>query len=170
VVLIVDETADEKSSADCAGASRQYSGTVGGTALCQVTVTLTLASPDGHALIGRSLYLPEDWAVDEERRELAGVRGQEMSGSWLVSSWLTVQDGQRLSAASTERFSSEFAASKRDPGAWLDAHHLGYFVSYQPAGRYWVFQGVECAVLLIVTALAVVVALGVIRRPSSRSA
>ena len=28
-VLIVDETADEKSSADCAGAARQYSGTVG---------------------------------------------------------------------------------------------------------------------------------------------
>jgi len=46
VVLIVDETADEKSSSDCAGASRQYSGTVGGTALCQVLVTLTLASPD----------------------------------------------------------------------------------------------------------------------------
>ena len=41
-VLIVDETADEKSSADCAGAARQYSGTAGGVALCQVAVTLTL--------------------------------------------------------------------------------------------------------------------------------
>ncbi len=78
VVLIVDETADEKSSVDCAGASRQYSGTVGGTALCQVMVTLTLASPDGHALIGRSLYLPGDWAADEERRELAGVPDEVM--------------------------------------------------------------------------------------------
>ena len=81
VVLIVDETADEKSSADCAGASRQYSGTVGGTALCQVMVTLTLASPDGHALIGRSLYLPEDWAADEERRELAGIPEEVMFAS-----------------------------------------------------------------------------------------
>ncbi len=72
-VLIVDETADEKSSADCVGAACQYSGTVGGTALCQVAVTLTLAAPAGHALIGRSLYLPEGWAADEERRELAGV-------------------------------------------------------------------------------------------------
>ena len=33
-VLIVDETADEKSSGNAAGAARQYSGTVGGTALC----------------------------------------------------------------------------------------------------------------------------------------
>jgi hypothetical protein len=32
-VLIVDETADAKSSADCAGASRQYSGTIGDIAM-----------------------------------------------------------------------------------------------------------------------------------------
>jgi SRSO17 transposase len=72
-VLIVDETGDAKSSADCAGAARQYSGTLGGIALCQVAVTLTYAAPAGHALTGRALYLPEDWAADEERRELAGV-------------------------------------------------------------------------------------------------
>ena len=73
VVLIVDETSDAKTSTDCAGAARQYSGTLGGIALCQVAVTLTCAAPAGHALIGRSLYLPADWAADEERRELAGV-------------------------------------------------------------------------------------------------
>ena len=78
VVLIVDETADEKSSDSCAGASHQYSGTVGGTAMCQVAVTLTWAAPAGHALIGRALYLPEGWAADEERRELAGVPDEIM--------------------------------------------------------------------------------------------
>jgi SRSO17 transposase len=77
-VLIVDETADAKSSADCAGAARQYSGTLGGIALCQVAVTLTCATPAGHALIGRALYLPADWAADEERRELAGVPEEVM--------------------------------------------------------------------------------------------
>jgi SRSO17 transposase len=72
-VLIVDETADEKSSADAAGAARQYSGTVGGVALCQVAVTLTYATGRGHALIDRALYLPEGCAADEEHRELAGI-------------------------------------------------------------------------------------------------
>ena len=72
-ILIVDETSDEKSSADCAGAARQYCGATGSIALCQVAVTLTYAVPAGHALIGRALYLPADWAADEERRELAGV-------------------------------------------------------------------------------------------------
>jgi SRSO17 transposase len=77
-VLIVDETADEKSSADAAGAARQYSGTVGGIALCQVAVTLTYATGRGHALIGRALYLPEACAGDEEHRELAGVPDEVM--------------------------------------------------------------------------------------------
>ena len=69
----MDETADEKSSADCAGAARQYSGTLGGVALCQVAVTLTYATSRWHALIGRALYLPGGCAADEEHRELAGV-------------------------------------------------------------------------------------------------
>jgi SRSO17 transposase len=77
-VLIVDETADEKSSADCAGAARQYSGTAGGVALCQVAVTLTFATSRGHALNGRALYLPEGCAADEEHRELAGVPEEVM--------------------------------------------------------------------------------------------
>ena len=77
-VLIVDETADEKSSADAVGAARQYSGTVGGIALCQVAVTLTLATPRGHALIGRALYLPGACAADDEHRELAGVPEEVM--------------------------------------------------------------------------------------------
>ena len=80
-VLIVDETADEKSSGSAVGAARQYSGTAGGVALCQVAVTLTYASGRGHALIGRALYLPEGCAADEEHRELAGVPEEVMFAS-----------------------------------------------------------------------------------------
>jgi SRSO17 transposase len=58
-VLIVDETADEKSSGNAAGAARQYSGTVGGIALCQVAVTLTYATSRGHVLIGRAFTCPK---------------------------------------------------------------------------------------------------------------
>jgi SRSO17 transposase len=93
-VLIVDETADEKSSADAVGAARQYSGTVGGIALCQVAVTLTYATSRGHALIGRALYLPEACAADEEHRELARIpeevlfatKPQLASGPWIARS------------------------------------------------------------------------------------
>jgi SRSO17 transposase len=77
-VLVVDETADEKSSADAVGAARQYCGTVGGIALCQVAVTLTFATSSGHTLIDRALYLPGACAADEEHRELAGVPEEVM--------------------------------------------------------------------------------------------
>ncbi|HEV3294757.1 MAG TPA: IS701 family transposase, partial [Streptosporangiaceae bacterium] len=60
------------------GAARQYCGTVGGTALCQVAVTLTFATCRGHALIDRALYLPGACAGDEEHRELAGVPEEVM--------------------------------------------------------------------------------------------
>jgi SRSO17 transposase len=77
-VLIVDETSELKSSTDCAGAARQYCGTAGGIALCQVAVTLSYATPAGHALIDRTLYLPAGWAADDERRELTGVPDEVM--------------------------------------------------------------------------------------------
>jgi SRSO17 transposase len=72
-VLVVDETGDAKSSTDCVGAAHQYSGALGGVGLCQVAVHLTYASVRGHALIDRELYLPADWAADEERRLLRHV-------------------------------------------------------------------------------------------------
>ncbi|MEU2867516.1 IS701 family transposase, partial [Streptomyces mirabilis] len=72
-VLVVDETGDAKSSTDCVGAAHQYSGALGGVGLCQVAVHLTYASARGHALIDRELYLPTDWAADEERRLLRHV-------------------------------------------------------------------------------------------------
>ena len=74
----MDETADEKSSVDAVGAARQYSGTVGGIALCQVAVTLTFATCRGHMLIGRALYLPGACAADDEHPELAGVPEEVM--------------------------------------------------------------------------------------------
>jgi SRSO17 transposase len=77
-VLIIDETGDGKSSADAVGAARQYSGSVGGVALCQVMVTLTYATGCGHTLLGRALYLPDARAADEEHRELTGIPDEVM--------------------------------------------------------------------------------------------
>jgi SRSO17 transposase len=72
-ILIIDETGDAKSSADAVGAARQYSGSTGGVALCQVMVTLAYATGRGHSLLGRALYLPDARAADEEHRQRAGI-------------------------------------------------------------------------------------------------
>jgi len=67
-VLILDETGFVKKGTHSVGVARQYSGTAGRIENCQIGVFLSYASPKGHALIDRRLYLPQDWSEDAERR------------------------------------------------------------------------------------------------------
>src|SRR5512142_175524 len=55
------------------GVQRQYSGTAGRVENCQVAVFLSYASPAGHALIDRELYLPRSWTTDPARCAAAGI-------------------------------------------------------------------------------------------------
>jgi SRSO17 transposase len=72
-VLVLDETGFLKKGSHSVGVARQYSGTAGRIENCQIGVFLGYASPKGHALIDRRLYLPKDWIEDAERRKAAGV-------------------------------------------------------------------------------------------------
>jgi SRSO17 transposase len=72
-VLIADETGFIKKGTRSAGVQRQYSGTAGRTENCQVGVFLAYASPVGHALIDRELYLPQSWTDDRDRCRAAGI-------------------------------------------------------------------------------------------------
>jgi SRSO17 transposase len=68
-VLVLDETGFVKKGTHSVGVARQYSGTAGRVENCQIGVFLGYASPKGHALIDRCLYLPKDWAEDTDRRK-----------------------------------------------------------------------------------------------------
>ena len=72
-VLIVDETGFLKKGTKSVGVQRQYSGMAGRRANQQIGVFLAYASPRGTAFLDRTLYLPEVWAEDAERRAEAGV-------------------------------------------------------------------------------------------------
>jgi SRSO17 transposase len=72
-VLVLDETGFVKKGTKSVGVQRQYSGTAGRIENCQIGVFLGYASRHGHALIDRALYLPESWADDRTRRQVAGV-------------------------------------------------------------------------------------------------
>jgi len=78
-VLVVDETGFLKKGKESVGVKRQYSGTAGRVENCQVGVLLAYASRRGQAFIDRELYLPEEWAEDEQRRKRTKVpEGVEM--------------------------------------------------------------------------------------------
>jgi SRSO17 transposase len=72
-VLILDDTGFVKKGTKSAGVQRQYSGTAGRVENCQIGAFLAYASPRGHALIDRELYLPESWTQDRERCRAAGI-------------------------------------------------------------------------------------------------
>jgi SRSO17 transposase len=75
-VLVVDETGFLKKGKESVGVKCQYTGTAGKTENCQVGVFLAYASRRGQAFIDRELYLPEEWARDQERRKRTSVPGE----------------------------------------------------------------------------------------------
>src|SRR4051794_1152052 len=72
-VLIFDDTGFAKQGKCSVGVARQYSGTLGKTGNCQVTVNCHYAERTVAWPVATRLYLPEHWANDPERRTKAKV-------------------------------------------------------------------------------------------------
>jgi SRSO17 transposase len=66
-VLVVDETGFLKQGESSCGVARQYTGSAGKIANCQIGVFAAYASRRGHAFVDRALYLPKAWADDPAR-------------------------------------------------------------------------------------------------------
>jgi SRSO17 transposase len=70
---VVDDTGIVKEGKHSPGVKRQYSGTLGKIGNCQVTVSVHAVGARGTLPLGFSLYLPEDWCADPERRRKAKI-------------------------------------------------------------------------------------------------
>src|SRR5208337_353575 len=66
-VWIIDETAFPKAGEHSVGVARQYCGTLGKVANCQVAVSLHWSSAEASCPLGWRLYLPKEWLGDGER-------------------------------------------------------------------------------------------------------
>ena len=72
-VIDLDDTGFAKQGKCSVGVARQYSGTLGKVANCQVTVNCTYAERTLAWPIATRLYLPEEWANDPERCQHAHI-------------------------------------------------------------------------------------------------
>ena len=70
---IIDDTGFPKKGRHSVGVARQYCGQLGKQDNCQVAVSLSIANEHASLPVAYSLYLPESWADDAERRAKAGV-------------------------------------------------------------------------------------------------
>jgi len=71
--LIFDDTGFAKQGKKSVGVARQYSGTLGKVANCQVTVNCHYAERTIAWPVATGLYLPEEWTDDQPRLKKAGV-------------------------------------------------------------------------------------------------
>src|SRR5215203_6454872 len=74
-VLVIDETGFLKQGQRSCGVGRQYTGSAGKIANCQIGVFAAYVSDKGCAFMDRQLYLPKEWINTSTRREAAHVPG-----------------------------------------------------------------------------------------------
>jgi SRSO17 transposase len=85
-VVVIDPSAFPKKGTESCGVARQWCGRLGKVDNCQVGVFLAYAAEGGYAPLDRRLYLPEDWAADEGRREKCHVPpGVEFREKWQIA-------------------------------------------------------------------------------------
>src|SRR2546426_3165605 len=70
---VVDDTGIVKDGTHSPGVKRQYSGTLGKIGNCQIAVSVHAVGERGTLPLGWSLYLPEEWCEDLERRRTAKI-------------------------------------------------------------------------------------------------
>lgn len=72
-VLIIDESADEKSGNMSAGVGRQYNGRMGKVDNCQVGVFASLATAKANTWIDGELFIPKAWFAEENKARYESV-------------------------------------------------------------------------------------------------
>jgi SRSO17 transposase len=72
---IIDDTGFPKQGRHSVGVARQYCGQLGRQDNCQVAMSLSIANRHASLPVAYRLYLPEQWAADDERSRKTGVPG-----------------------------------------------------------------------------------------------
>jgi SRSO17 transposase len=136
-VLVIDETGFVKKGNKSAGVKRQYSGTAGRIENCQIGVFLVYTTPQGHTLIDRELYLPQEWCSDEPRRAEAGIPAEV---AFQTKGSLARQMLERtLSSGLTVEWvtGDSVYGSDRRLRLWLEEHHQAFVLGIKSDEALW---------------------------------
>ena len=92
-ILVLDESAEEKSGGESAGAGRQHNGRLGKIEMSQVGVFLSLVTPQVNTWIDGELYIPARWFEDSyaERRDIVGIPAQRTFQKKPELGWQMIQ-------------------------------------------------------------------------------
>jgi len=83
---VIDDTGFLKQGRESPGVQRQYTGSIGKIANCQIGVSLTLCTPTEHVPVDMQLYLPESWTSDRIRCAKAKIPPEvEFRPKWQIA-------------------------------------------------------------------------------------
>ena len=82
------------------------------------------------------------------------------AGGWLDQGWYTGPDGHRLSNGAVTALLNKHAGTG---SAWLTRLHDSFWVSYQPASRYWLYQLILAGGTLLAALLLAIATIALIR-------
>jgi hypothetical protein len=88
-------------------------------------------------------------------------------GSWLVRGYFEGPTGRPLGPGAVQAVTRRLLSAKPSAGTqWLATHHVSLLVAYQPAARFWLWQGVAGGILLLFAAALFAATLLLLRRDS----
>ncbi len=101
-------------------------------------------------------------------RTFAAVQGPAR-GSWLFSYQLVEPSGHVLSQSDINRVGETIRTSggSESMSSYFHTHGILATVLYQPADRYWLFQGIEAAIFLTVAVALLALTVGLVRQRAS---
>ena len=137
---IIDDTGFLKQGSHSVGVQRQYTGTAGKVANCQVGVSLSVATRTEHAPIDFELYLPESWANDKARRKEARI---PEAVQFQTKPQLALDMIRRAVAAGVPKgvvLADSAYGSSREFRAGVRAEDLHYAVGVDPKTTVWVLD------------------------------
>jgi len=136
-VWVIDDTGFPKQGQHSVGVARQYSGTLGKTANCQVAVSLHQTSGEASTILGWRLYLPESWTEDPARRTEAGIPEEvKFQTKWQLALELIDQArawGLRCGVVLADAGYGETTEFRQG----LESRQLAYAVGIPSTARVW---------------------------------
>ncbi len=95
-ILVLDESAEEKTGPESAGAGRQHNGRLGKIEMSQVGVFLSLVTPAVNSWIDGELYIPIHWFEEghAEKRKAIGIPDERTFQKKPELGWQMIQKAQ----------------------------------------------------------------------------
>jgi len=137
LVWMIDETAFPKAGTSSVGVARQYCGTLGKIANCQVAVSLHWSSAEMSCPLGWRLYLPEKW-VDDPALRARGKIPEEVTYQSKTELALALLDAAllwqvpKLPVVADSAYGNDF-----DFRGALRERALDYAVAVEPSTKVW---------------------------------